>query len=48
MPSRQSKIEMLHGSSGKTLSTGSASPDQSYPIMGRSLTAGSTGTFARN
>ena len=48
MPSRQSKTEMLLGSSRKTLSTGSTSRDQSYPIMGRSLTDGSTGTFARN
>ena len=48
MPSRQSKIEMLLDSSGKTLSAGSASRDQSYSIIGRSLIAGSTGTFARN
>ena len=48
MPSRQSKIEMLHGSFGKTLFAGSASLDQSYPIMGRSLTAGSIETFAKN
>ena len=48
MPSRQSKIEMLLGSSGKTLSAGSASRDQLYRIMGRSLTAGSIGTFAKN
>ena len=48
MPSRQSKIEMLLGSSRKTLSAGSASRDQSYPIMGRSLTAGSIETFAKN
>ena len=41
-------IKMLLGSSGKTLSVGSASRDQSYPIMGRSLTAGFTGTFSRN
>ena len=33
MPSHQSKIEMLLGSSGKTLSVGSASRDQSYLIM---------------
>ena len=32
----------------KTLSAGSASRDQSYPIMGCSLTAGSIGTFAKN
>ena len=48
MPSRQSKIEMLLGSSGKTLSTGLASRDQSYPIMGCSLTVGSIETFAKN
>ena len=48
MPSHQSRIEMLLDSSGKTLSAGSASQDQSYPIMGRSLTAGSIGTFAKN
>ena len=48
MSSRPSKIEMLLGASRKTLSAGSASRDQSYPIMGRSLTAGSIGTFARN
>ena len=48
MPSRQSKIEMLLGSFGKTLSAGSASRDQSYQIMGRSLTAGSIKTFAKN
>ena len=48
MPSRQSKIEMLLGSSGKTLSASSASRDQSYLIMGRSLTAGSIETFAKN
>ena len=48
MLSRQSKIEMLLGLSRKTLSAGSASQDQSCPITGRSLTAESTGTFARN
>ena len=48
MPSLQSRIEMLLDSSGKTLSAGSVSRDQSYPIMGRSLTAGSIGTFSRN
>ena len=37
MPSCQLKIEMLLGSSGKTLSAGSASRDQSYPIIGRSF-----------
>ena len=47
MPLRQSRIEMLLDSSGKTLSAGSASRDQSYPIMGRSLTAWSIGTFAK-
>ena len=46
MPLRQSKIEMSNGSSGRTLSAGSASRDQSYPIMGRSLTAESIGTFS--
>ena len=48
MPSRQSKTEMLLGSSGKTLSVGSASRDQPYLIMGRSLTAKSIETFAKN
>ena len=48
MPSRQSRIEMLLDSSEKTLSAGSASRDQSYPIMGRSLTAGSIMTFTNN
>ena len=48
MPSRQSKTKMLLGSSGKTLSAGSASRDQSYPIMGHSLTVGSIETFAKN
>ena len=48
MLSHQSKIEMLLGLSGKTLSVGSASQDQSYSITGRSLTAESTKTFARN
>ena len=48
MPSHQSKIEMLLGLSGKTLSAGSASRDQSYPITSHSLTAESTRTFARN
>ena len=48
MPSLQSRIEMLLNSFGKTLSTGSTSRDQSYPIMGRSLAAGSIGTFAKN
>ena len=48
MLSRQSKIEMSPGSFGKTLSVGSESRDQSYPIMGRSFTAGSIGTFAKS
>ena len=48
MPSRQLKIEMSPGSSGKTLSTGSAFRDQSYQVMGRSLTVGSIETFAKN
>ena len=48
MPSRQSKTEMLLGSSGNTSSVGSASRDQSCPIMGRSLTVGSFETFAKN
>ena len=48
MLSRQSKIEMLLCLSRKTLSVGSASQDQSYPIMGRNLIAKSTRTFARN
>ena len=48
MPLHQSKIEMSHSSSRKTLSAGSASRDQIYPIMGRSLTVGSIGTFAKN
>ena len=48
MPLRQSKIEMSPGSPGKTLSAGSVSRDQSYLIMGRSLTAGPIGTFAKN
>ena len=48
MPSRQSKIEMSPGSSGKTLSAGSASRDQSYQIMGSSLTAGSIRTFSKS
>ena len=47
MPSRQSKIEMLLDSSGKTSFVDLASRDQSYPIMGRSLTAGSIGTSPR-
>ena len=47
MPSHQSRIEMLLDSFGKTLFAGSASRDQ-YPIMGRSLTIGSIGTFAKN
>ena len=34
--------------SGKTLSTGLASQDQSCPIMSRSLTDESTQTFSRN
>ena len=41
-------IEMSHDSSGRTLSAGSVSQDQSYPIMGRSLTAGSIETFAKS
>ena len=48
MPLRQSKIEMSPGSSGKTFSAGSAFRDQLYQIKGRSLTAGSIGTFAKN
>ena len=48
MPLRQSKIEMSPSSSGRTLSVGSASRDQSYPIMGSNLTAGSIGTFAKS
>ena len=48
MPSRQSKIEMSPGSSEKTLSTGSVSRDQSYQIMGSSLTTGSIGTFSKS
>ena len=48
MPLRQSKIEMSPGSSGKTLFTGSASRDQSYLIMGHSLTSESIGTFAKS
>ena len=48
MLSRQSKIEMLLGLSGKTLSAGLASQDQSCPIMGRNLIVESTGTFSRN
>ena len=48
MPLRQSRIEMLLDSSKKTLSVGSASRDQSYPIMGHSLIAGYIGTFAKN
>ena len=48
MPSRQSKTEMLLGSSGKTLSAGLASRDQSYLIMGRSLIVGSIETFSKN
>ena len=48
MPSRQSKIEMSPGSSGKTLSACSAFRDESYPIMGCSLTAGSIGTFDKS
>ena len=42
------KVDMLLGSSGKTLSAGSASRDQSYLIMGSSLTAGSIENFSRN
>ena len=48
MPSLQLKIEMSPSSSGETLSSGSASRDQSYLIMGRSLTAESIGTFAKS
>ena len=48
MPSRQSKIKMPLGSSGKTLSAGLASRDQSYSIMGRSLIARSIKTFAKS
>ena len=48
MPLHQSKTEMLLGSFEKTLSVDSTSRDQSYPIMGRSLTAGSIETFAKN
>ena len=48
MPLRQSKIEMSPGSSGKTLSAGSASRDQSYLIMGHSLTTGYIGTFSKS
>ena len=48
MLSRQSKIETSLGLSRKTLSTDSASRDQSFPITGRNLIAESTGTFARN
>ena len=48
MPSRQLRIEMSLGSSGKTLFVGSASRDQSYQIMGRSLTASFIETFAKN
>ena len=48
MPTRQSKIEMSPGSSGETLSAGSAFRGQSYQIMGRNLIAGSIETFAKN
>ena len=48
MPSRQLKIEISPGSFGKILSAGSAFRDQSYQIMGHSLTAGSIETFAKN
>ena len=48
MPSRQLNIEMSPGSSGKTLSVILAFRDQSYQIMGRSLTAESIGTFSKN
>ena len=48
MSLRQSKIKMSHGSSGRTLSACSASRDQSYPIMVRSLIAGSIETFAKS
>ena len=48
MPSRQLRIEMSPGSSGKILFIGSASRDQSYQIMDRSLTAGFIETFAKN
>ena len=48
MPLSQSKIEMSSGSSEKTLPADSASQDQSYPIMGHSLTAGSIGTFSKS
>ena len=48
MPLRQLKIEMSPGSSGTTLFVGSASQDQSYQIMGRSLTVGFIETFSKN
>ena len=48
MPSRQLRIEMSPGSSGITLFVGSASRDQSYQIMGRSLTAEFIETFSKN
>ena len=48
MPSRQLKTEMSPGSSGKISSVGSTFRDQSYQIMGHSLTAGSIETFAKN
>ena len=48
MPSHQSNIEMSPGSSGETLSVGSAFQNQSYQIMGRSLITGSIETFAKN
>ena len=48
MPSLQLRIEMSPGSSGKTLFIGSASRDQLYRIMGRSLTVGFIEIFAKN
>ena len=48
MPLRQLRIEMSPGSSGKTLFVGSAFRDQSYQIMGCSLTAEFIETFAKN
>ena len=48
MPLRKLRIEMSPGSSGKVLFVGSASRDQSYQIMGCSLTVGFIKTFAKN
>ena len=48
MSSRQLRIEMSPGSSGKTLFVGSASRDQSYKIMGCNLTTGFIETFSKN